>query len=180
MLKRTERISFRISFVLSKVEPEPGAGPSHRLQPKITGSGSTTLSATGIFFYIRWTQQHELISMCCPWPNCLTTSELRILVGGRTPLENSGGGGRFSKLEYFKYGRAPKLASMDWPDCSNIGCDSPVKTIFCHVLFCDVDPRMFYITYPGSNGLNLVLDIYPEDLYNADPYPGSKQLQKII
>ena len=39
---------------------------------------------------------------------------------------------------------------------------------------------MFYITYPGSNGLNLVLDIYPEDLYNADPYPGSKQLQKII
>jgi len=37
-----------------------------------------------------------------------------------------GGGGRFSKLEYFKYGRAPKLASMDWPDSSNIGCDSPI------------------------------------------------------
>ena len=39
----------------------------------------------------------------------------------------SGGGGRFSKLEYFKYGRAPKLASMDWPDSANIGCDSPVN-----------------------------------------------------
>jgi hypothetical protein len=40
---------------------------------------------------------------------------------------SEGGGGRFSKLEYFKYGRAPKLASMDWPDSSNIGCDSPVS-----------------------------------------------------
>ena len=45
MLKRTERIpaSFRNSFILSKMEPEPGAGPSHRLRPKNTGSGSTTL-----------------------------------------------------------------------------------------------------------------------------------------
>ena len=40
MLERTERISFRIYFVLSKVEP--GAGPSHRLRlrPKRTGTGS--------------------------------------------------------------------------------------------------------------------------------------------
>ena len=40
MLERTERISFRIYFVLSKVEP--GAGPSHRLRlrPKSTGTGS--------------------------------------------------------------------------------------------------------------------------------------------
>ena len=33
MLERTERISLRISFVLSKVEP--GAGASHRLQLKL-------------------------------------------------------------------------------------------------------------------------------------------------
>ena len=32
MLERTKRISFRISSVSSKVEPEPGAGPSHRLR----------------------------------------------------------------------------------------------------------------------------------------------------
>ena len=40
MLEKTKRISFRISFVLSKVEPEPGAGPLHRLRlrPKSTGS----------------------------------------------------------------------------------------------------------------------------------------------
>ena len=31
MLERTEKISLRISSVLSKVEPETGAGPSHRL-----------------------------------------------------------------------------------------------------------------------------------------------------
>ena len=45
MFKRTERISFRISSVLSKVKLEPGAGPSHRLwlRPESTGSGSTTL-----------------------------------------------------------------------------------------------------------------------------------------
>ena len=42
MLQQTKRISFRISSVLSKVEPEPGAGagPSHRLRPKSTGSGT--------------------------------------------------------------------------------------------------------------------------------------------
>ena len=40
MLKRTERISFRISSVLSKVEP--GAGPSQRLRPKSTGSCTGT------------------------------------------------------------------------------------------------------------------------------------------
>ena len=46
MLKRIEKISFRISSVLSKVEvePKPGAGPSHRLRPKSAGSGSTTLA----------------------------------------------------------------------------------------------------------------------------------------
>ena len=33
MLKRTERILFRISSVLSKVELGAGAGPSHRLRP---------------------------------------------------------------------------------------------------------------------------------------------------
>ena len=34
MLEQTKRIpvSFRISSKLSKVEPEPGAGPSHRLR----------------------------------------------------------------------------------------------------------------------------------------------------
>ena len=31
-IETSERISFRISSVLSKVEPEPGAGPSHRLR----------------------------------------------------------------------------------------------------------------------------------------------------
>ena len=40
MLEQTKRISFRISFVLSKVELEPGAGagPSHwlRLRPTKT------------------------------------------------------------------------------------------------------------------------------------------------
>ena len=45
MLKQTKSIAFRISSVLSKVEPEPGAGPSHRLQPKSTSSGSATLIA---------------------------------------------------------------------------------------------------------------------------------------
>ena len=46
MLKRIEKISFRISSVLSnvEVEPKPGAGPSHRLRPKSAGSGSTTLA----------------------------------------------------------------------------------------------------------------------------------------
>ena len=48
MLKRTERISFRISSVLSKVEPGAGAGPSHRLRPKSTGSGSTTLDVVSV------------------------------------------------------------------------------------------------------------------------------------
>ena len=45
MLEKTKRISFRISSVLSKVDPEPGAGPSHRLRlrPKSTRSGSATL-----------------------------------------------------------------------------------------------------------------------------------------
>ena len=61
MLKRMERISLRISSVLSKVEPEPGARPSHRLRlrPKTTGSGSTTLvgakeekSVQNFFFFI--------------------------------------------------------------------------------------------------------------------------------
>ena len=47
MLKRTERISFRISSVLSKVEPEPGAGPSHQLRPESTGSGRFRLHNTG-------------------------------------------------------------------------------------------------------------------------------------
>ena len=32
MYERTKRISLRISHVLSKVEPETGAGPSHRLR----------------------------------------------------------------------------------------------------------------------------------------------------
>ena len=32
MFEQTKRISFRISYVLSKVEPEPGAGPLHRLR----------------------------------------------------------------------------------------------------------------------------------------------------
>ena len=47
MLEQAKRILFRISSVLSKVEPEPGAGPSHWLQlrPKSTGSGSATLLA---------------------------------------------------------------------------------------------------------------------------------------
>ena len=44
MLEQMKRISFRISSVLSKVEPEPGAGarPLHRLRlrPKSTGSGT--------------------------------------------------------------------------------------------------------------------------------------------
>ena len=40
MLEQTKRISFRISYVLSKVEPEPGAGPLHRLRPESTGSGA--------------------------------------------------------------------------------------------------------------------------------------------
>ena len=47
MLKRTERISFRIYFVLSKVEPEPGAGPSHRLRPKSTDFDRLRLHNTG-------------------------------------------------------------------------------------------------------------------------------------
>ena len=40
----------RISSVVSKVEPEPGAGagPLHRLRPKSTGSGSATLLSTVI------------------------------------------------------------------------------------------------------------------------------------
>ena len=51
MLEKTKRIpvSFRISSVLSKVEPGAGAGPSHwlRLRQKITGSGSATLRPVG-------------------------------------------------------------------------------------------------------------------------------------
>ena len=52
MLERTERIpvSFRISSVFSKVEPESGAGaePSHRLRlrPKSTGSDLLRLRNT--------------------------------------------------------------------------------------------------------------------------------------
>ena len=40
MWEQTKRISLRISSVLSKVEPELGAGPLHwlQLQPKSTGS----------------------------------------------------------------------------------------------------------------------------------------------
>ena len=45
MLERTEKISFRISSLLSKVEPEPapGAGPSNRLQEKSNGSAVTSV-----------------------------------------------------------------------------------------------------------------------------------------
>ena len=56
MLKRTGRILFRISSVLSKVEPEPGAGagPSHPppLRQKRTGSSSTTLPDTESVFIL--------------------------------------------------------------------------------------------------------------------------------
>ena len=35
------KVSFRISSVVSMLEPEPGAGsPSHRLRPKSTGSAT--------------------------------------------------------------------------------------------------------------------------------------------
>ena len=37
MLERTKRIPFRISSLSSKVEPEPGAGPSYRLRLRNTG-----------------------------------------------------------------------------------------------------------------------------------------------
>ena len=48
MLKRTERISFRISSVLSKVEPEPDLHTSSDQKvPAPTGSGSTTLARRG-------------------------------------------------------------------------------------------------------------------------------------
>ena len=40
MWELTKRISLRISTVLSKVEPEPGAGPLHRLRPKSTDSAT--------------------------------------------------------------------------------------------------------------------------------------------
>ena len=56
MLEQTKRTSFRISSVLSKVEPKPGAGPSHRLRlrPKSTGSGSATLlAATQIYLFFK-------------------------------------------------------------------------------------------------------------------------------
>ena len=43
MLERTEKISFRISSLLSKVEPEPGAGPSNRLREKSNGSAVTSV-----------------------------------------------------------------------------------------------------------------------------------------
>ena len=47
MLKRTERISFRISSVLSKVEPEPDLHTgSDQKVPAPTGSGSATLALT--------------------------------------------------------------------------------------------------------------------------------------
>ena len=46
MLEQTKRISFRISSVLSKVEPEPdlhtGSGSDQKV-PAPTGSGSATL-----------------------------------------------------------------------------------------------------------------------------------------
>ena len=46
MLEQTKRISFRISSVLSKVEPKlgAGAGPSHRLRPAPTGSATKVLT----------------------------------------------------------------------------------------------------------------------------------------
>ena len=51
MLELTERLSLRISFVLSKLEmePEPGAGPLHRLRlwPKSIGSNRLRLRNTG-------------------------------------------------------------------------------------------------------------------------------------
>ena len=41
MLEQTKKISFRISSVLSKVEPEPGAGASNRLRLRNSGTDET-------------------------------------------------------------------------------------------------------------------------------------------
>ena len=47
MLKQTKRISFRISSILSKVEPEPDLHTgSDQKVPAPTGSGSATLALT--------------------------------------------------------------------------------------------------------------------------------------
>ena len=55
---QTKTISFRISSVLSKVEPEPGAGPSHRLQLRPKSTGSATLDKLLIICIL-------LVSMLC-------------------------------------------------------------------------------------------------------------------
>ena len=47
MWELTERISWRNLPVLSKVEPEPGAGPLHRLRLRPKSTGSDRLRNTG-------------------------------------------------------------------------------------------------------------------------------------
>ena len=80
MWELTKRISLRISTVLSKVEPEPGAGPLHRLQlrPKSTVSGFTTLAITA------WSQNLCRLTLCgaglsLPWNRIGTVPVLNCL-----------------------------------------------------------------------------------------------------
>ena len=76
MLTQTKRISFRISSVLSKVEPETdlhtGSGSDKRV-PAPTGSGSATLRTTAAFFPLNYghsataPQSREKISQTKPY-----------------------------------------------------------------------------------------------------------------
>ena len=76
MLEQTKRMSFRISSVLSKVEPEPGVGPLHRLRPKCPGSVSAKLTNI-VPFLNGWKRYRYTVQCDCTFVQC-TLSVKRI------------------------------------------------------------------------------------------------------
>ena len=75
MLEQTKIILFRISSVLSKVEPEPdlptGSGSDQKV-PTLTGSGSATLESHNIK-HVEW------VAWFCFWQTCWFSKVLQIV-----------------------------------------------------------------------------------------------------
>ena len=71
MLKRTERIAFRMSSVFSKVEPEPGAAPAHRRRlhgpPEANGVHQVVDGCLVVAFVVFAASRLDYVIFVYPW-----------------------------------------------------------------------------------------------------------------